>query len=215
VGRAKSIVVVAVVVASACYTLFPPGTPVDFCVQQASLYCDLQFKCCTAVERERSPLGANLSASIRRKAPSSAGECTEVVAEICRAAVEQQNESVREERVTFDADEAVDCLEDLQSAVDDCDPGDFFDAQGTYLIQMFQDGQPGLLGNACDNAIEGDVDEDDTCFADYECKKGECVVDPEADQVSLEGECQGDGEPGAPFDGNVKFEVCDGLDDEE
>jgi len=214
VGRANAIVAVVAVVANGCL-FFPPGSPVDFCVQQAQLYCDLQFKCCTAIERDRSILGSNLSPTIRRKAPSSAGECTEVVADICRAAVEQQNESVREARVEFDSDEAADCIEDLQAAVDDCDPGDFFDAQGTYLVQMFDDGQPGILGNACDSAIQGDVDEDDTCFASYECKKGACVVEPKANEVSLEGECQGEGEPGNPFDGNVKFEVCDGLDDEE
>ena len=217
-GRAFIAVVVvsaSVCAAPGCYPLTAPGSPVDFCVEQARLYCELQFRCCTAIERESSALGLLRSPAIARKAPSSAGECVEVVAEVCRAAAAQQNESLGEERVTYDADEAVDCLDDLRDAVDECDAGDFFDAQGTYLLQMLDDGQPGLAGDSCDNAVEGDVDEDDTCFADYECKRGSCVVEPAENEVNLEGECQGDGEPGSPFDGNVKFEVCDGLGDEE
>ena len=187
----------------------------DFCVEQARLLCDLQFRCCTAQERRDSLIGLQQSPAVQRQAPSSAGECTEVVAEVCRAAAQQQNESVTEERVSYDSDEAVDCLEELQKAVDDCDAGDFFDAQGTYLLQMLGDGQPGIPGSACDGAIEAEVDDGDSCFASYECKDGQCVVEPAANEVTAEGECQGEGEQQNPFDGNVKFEVCDGLDDED
>jgi hypothetical protein len=209
------LVVAVVVVVSGCYQLFPPVQPVDFCIEQARLYCDLQFRCCTAVEREESILGLRQSRPVLRKAPSSAGECVEVMTEVCRAAAEEQNEALREERITFDADEAVDCLDDLVDAVDDCDAGDFFDAQGTYLLQMLDDGRPGIPGDFCDNAIEGDLDEGDDCFADYECDEGTCLVTPGPDEVTAEGECQGEGKTPNPFEGNVKFEVCDGLDDEE
>ncbi len=199
-----------------CYQLFPPVKPVDFCVEQARLYCELQFRCCTAIERTDSPLGLLRTAATSRAAPSTEGECTDVIAGVCRAAAAQQDESLVEERIEFDVDEAGDCLDDLSEAVADCDAGDFFDAQGTYLLQMLSDGQPGVLGDACDGAIDGDVDDDDTCFASYECKSNACVVTPGPNEVTAEGECfeGGGGDAPNPFD-NVKFEICDGLDDEE
>lgn len=199
-----------------CYQLFPPVKPVDFCVEQARLYCELQFRCCTAIERKDSLLGLQRSAATFRAAPSTEGECTDVMAEVCRAAAAQQDESLTEERIEFDVDEAVDCLDDLSEAVADCDAGDFFDADGTYLLQMLQNGQPGILGDSCDGAIDGDVDDGDTCFASYECKSNACVVTADENEVTAEGECvAGGGEPQNPFDGAVKLEICDGLDDEE
>lgn len=212
---AALVVVIALAGAGGCYQLFPPVKPVDFCVEQARLYCELQFRCCTAIERKDSIVGVLRSRATLRAAPSSEGECTDVMADVCRAAAAQQDESLAEERVEYDADEALDCLDDLSEAVADCDAGDFFDAQGTYLLQMLSDGQPGVLGDSCDGAIDGDVDEGDTCFASYECKTGACVVTPDENEVTAEGECvDGGGADQNPFEGAVKLEICDGLDDD-
>jgi hypothetical protein len=199
---------------SSCF-LFPPGTPVDFCIRQAELYCDMQFNCCTATERQRDPLGVFTGAPTARWAPSSQGECVDVMADVCRAGAEQQNVSLAEERITYDGDEAVDCLETMATAVAECNMADFFEAQGTYLAQLLDNGQPGILGDGCDNAIEGAVEENDDCFAQYECESGACVNQSVGDEFTLEGECQGDGKPQNPFDAaNIEFEICDGLDDE-
>lgn len=204
----------AALFSSSCGFL-PPGTPVDFCIEQARLFCDLQYRCCTAAERRADPLGLFGGPAVARKAPSTAGECVEVVAEVCRASVEQQNESLREERIQYDADEAVDCLDDLRKAVDECDATEFFESGGTWLSGLLDNGQPGVLGDSCDNAIEGNVDTGDECFASYECEKGSCVVQNTGGDISAEGECTGEGTPQNPMDSSVELEICDGLDDNQ
>lgn len=204
---------VGALLAASCSAFFPPGNPVDFCVEQAAAWCDLQFKCCTATERKGDPLGLFAGRPISRRAPSDAGECHAVMAELCRGTIDAQNESLVEERITYDADEAADCLAEVRTAVDDCDPAAFFDAQGSYLVNLLDSGRPGVLGDACDNAVEGNVDENDECFASYECQRGSCVVTT-FDEVTAEGECQGNDSPQNPFEDNIEFEICDGLEDE-
>lgn len=197
---------------TSCSLLFPPGTPVDFCVEQAAAFCDLQFNCCTAAERQADPLGVFNGAAIRRRAPSDAGECLGVMTDICYATIDAQNESLAEERIEFDPEEADSCIADLREAVDACDPEAFFEAQGTYLASLIDSGQPGILGDGCDNAIEGNVDEGDECFATYECKKGGCFPTGVGGDITSEGECQGSETPTNPFDNaNVDFEICNGL----
>jgi hypothetical protein len=199
---------------SACF-LFPPGTPVDFCIEQAKIFCDLQFNCCSAAERRADPAGVFNGASTRRKAPSTVGECTDLVIDVCRASVEQQNESLVAERIRYDAEAATACLEDLRAAVDDCDATEFFEAGGSYLAQLLDNGQPGVLGSSCDNVIEANVDTDDECFASYECESGSCVVQNTGNDVSAEGECLGEGTPTNPFEDGIDFEICDGLEDNQ
>lgn len=196
-----------------CSVFFPPGSPVDFCVEQAAAFCDLQFKCCTAAERRADLLGAFGGSAVTRRAPSDAGECLGVMTDICYATVDAQAESLREERVEFDPDEAEDCITELRTAVDECDPQAFFEAQGTYLASLIDSGRPGVLGDGCDNVIEGVVDEGDECFASYECQKGQCLAT--GPDVTIEGECVGTDTPVNPFDNaNVDFEYCDGLEEE-
>lgn len=195
--------------------LLPPGNPVDFCIEQARLFCDLQYRCCTAGERRADPLGLFSGPSTARKAPSSAGECVDVLAEVCRASAEQQNESLVAERIQYDPDEAVDCLDDMRKAVDECDATEFFDASGTYLSSLIDNGQPGVLGSSCDNAIEGAVETGDECFASWECEKGACLVQSVGGDITAEGECTGDGTPQNPLDGTVEIEICDGLEDNQ
>ncbi len=175
--------------ASSC-SLFPPSTPVDFCIEQAKTFCDLQFRCCTAAERRADLFGLFNGASTRRAAPSTVGECTDLVIEVCRATVEQQNESLVAERVTYDPEEAVECLADLRAAADDCDAAEYFEASGTWLVQLLDNGQPGILGRSCDNVIEGEVDTDDECFATYECKEGGCVVQTRLGSIDQQIESQ-------------------------
>jgi hypothetical protein len=199
-----------------CSVFFPPGSPVDFCVEQAAAFCDLQYKCCTASERSADLLGVfRGGGAVTRRAPSDAGECLGVMTDICYATIDAQNESLREERIEFDPDEAEDCIVELRTAVDECDPEAFFEAQGTYLASLIDTGRPGTLGDGCDNAIEGTVDEGDECFASYECDKGQCVNQSSGAEQTLEGECFGTDEPINPFDGsNADFEYCDGLEEE-
>ena len=203
---------VTALLAASCSAFFPPGNPVDFCVEQAGAWCDLQFKCCTAVERRADPLGVFNGRPTARRAPSDPGECLGVMTDLCRGTVDAQNESLVEERITYDADEAADCLADMRTAIDECDPEAFFDAQGSYLSQLLDNGRPGVLGDGCDNAIEGAVEENDECFASYECEKGACVVN--SGDITAEGECQGSDTPQNPFENNFDFEICDGLEDE-
>lgn len=186
---------------------------VGFCVEQARAFCDLQYRCCTAAERTRDPLGVFSSFATRRRAPSTADECADVVGDMCRAAAKQIDESIAAERVKFDPDEAAQCLQTLRAAVDSCDPADFFDAQGTFLANLLDAAQPGVLGDACKQALEPQVDTGDDCFASYECDEGACVVDAAGDDVTIEGECEGDVEAENPFEDGVEFEICDGLED--
>lgn len=206
--------VVALAGASSCM-LLPPGTPVDFCIEQARVFCDLQYRCCTAAERSADPLGVFRGAATQRHAPSSAGECADVLAEVCRAGAEQLNESLVAERIEYDAEEAAECLSDLRQAVDECDATEFFEAGGSWLAQLIDNGQPGVLGDSCDNAIEPKVDTGDDCFASWECERGACVVQNSGNDVSAEGECTGEGTPQNPFDGTVELEICDGLEDNQ
>ena len=205
---------VATVALTSCM-LLPPGNPVDFCIEQARLFCDLQYRCCTAAERKADPIGLFNGPATARHAPSTAGECVEVVAEVCRASADQLNESLVEERIQYDADEAIDCLDDLRKAVDECDATEFFDAGGTWLSSLIDNGQPGVLGDSCDNAIEAAVETGDECFASWECEKGSCVVQNTGGDISAEGECTGDGTPQNPLDGTVEIEICDGLEDNQ
>lgn len=195
--------------------LVPPGSPVDFCIEQARVYCDLQYRCCTAGERRADPLGVFSGPSTIRHAPSTAGECVDVLAEVCRASADQHNESLTEERIKYDADEAVDCIDAMRKAVDECDATEMFEASGTWLSSLIDSGQPGVLGDACDNAIEGNVETGDECFASYECEKGSCVVQNLGGDISAEGECVGDGTAQNPLDGTVEIEICDGLEDNQ
>lgn len=201
----------AVASSSACSVFLPPGSPVDFCVEQAAAYCDLQFNCCTAQERRGDPFGLFTGTAVNRRAPSDAGECLGIMTDICHATIDAQNESLAEERIEFDADEAEDCIVELREAVAECDPGAFFEAQGTYLSQLVDTGRPGVLGRGCDNAIEGAVDEGDECFASYECQRGQCQ--PTTGDVTAEGECVGSDVAQNPFEGNIDFEICDGRED--
>lgn len=196
---------------TSCSAFFPPGNPVDFCIEQASAFCDLQFKCCSAGERRDDPLGLFDGPPTTRHAPSDPGECLGMMSDLCHGTIDAQNESLVEERISYDADEAADCLADVRSAVDECDPGAFFDAQGSYLVQLLDSGRPGVLGDSCDNALEGNVDENDECFASYECQRGACIVT--SSDVTAEGECQGTDNPQNPFENNLDFQICDGLED--
>ena len=208
-----------VVVATASCLKLPnvlaPGSPVDFCIEQAKSYCALEFRCCTAAERQSDKLGVFSSPTFDRWAPSTEDECVGLVADICRGSVAEQNESLQNERIQYDADEAQSCLDELHDAVDGCDPKDFFKKDGSYIVQLVASGSPGILGSACEDAVQGDVDDGDTCFADYECKRGFCVVQDNG-TITRKGECAGDINPTNPF-GNfngVTIEVCNGLDDE-
>lgn len=216
-GRVRShhrVFIVAAAVAATSCSLLPPGNPVDFCVEQARAFCDLEFRCCTAFERQNDPFDLLGGPAVRRHAPSSAGECVDLMIEICQAGAAQQNESLVEERIQYDADEAVDCLEDLRKAADECNPATFFEASGTYLSGLLHTGQPGVLGDSCENALEGVVESGDECFASYECETGACVTQPGPNEVTAEGECAGDTRPENPFEQNIDFEICDGLGDE-
>jgi hypothetical protein len=215
------VVVVAValtaVLSAACIqvpNLLAPQNPVDFCVEQAKSYCALQFRCCTAAERTSDALGVFHGPSVSRWAPSNEDECAGLVADICRGNIEEQNESLREERVKYDADEAASCLDELHQAVDDCDIKDFFKKDGSYMSTLVSSGQPGIFGGACEDAVKGDVDDGDTCFAQYECKRGACDFSASGND-DLKGDCTGDQRapnPFADFSG-VHIEVCDGLED--
>ncbi len=216
--RALPFAVVVLLATSSCLQIpnvLAPGSPVDFCIEQAKVYCQLQFDCCTATERTEDPLGIFSGPAVSRWAPSTIDECVGIVSDICRGEVEQQNESLADERVKYDSDEAASCLDDLHKAADDCSLKDFLKADGSYLTSLVQNGQPGIFGAACEDTIKGEVDDGDTCFAQYECKRGFCSPRQNGD-VTLKGECSGDTHPENPFAtfGNITLEVCNGLDDE-
>lgn len=222
---ARALVVVVVVVAAilgevSCKlpNVLAPQSPVDFCIEQAKAFCDLQFQCCTAVERTGDPLHLFNGPAQSRQPPASADQCVSLLAETCRGAVQQENESVAAGRLTYDVDAASSCLDTLHKAVDACDPGNFFDAEGTYLTSIVQGGEPGILGTDCEDALHAGVSTGDTCFANYECKAGGCVVTdtstPTEQVHKLKGDCAGEGRTPNPFQANVKFEICNGLTDE-
>lgn len=201
----------ALLLSSSCS--LAPGDAVSFCVEQAKAFCDLQYRCCTAAERSRDPLGLFTSFGSRRRAPSTVDECVDFVADTCRATAGQIDESIAEERVVYDPDEAVKCIATLRTAVDACDPADFFEAQGSFMVNLLDTAQPGILGDGCDQVLEPQVEDGDDCFASYECEEGACVVDSAGDDVTIEGECVGDTEPENPLDDGVDFEICDGRED--
>lgn len=217
--RHRLSVVFAVVATSSCIDIPPllaPGNPVDFCIEQAKAYCALEYRCCTAAERVGNDLGLFRSPAFSRWAPSTEDECVGIAADVCRGTIAEQNESLADERISYDAEEAESCLADLREAVDGCELKDFFKADGSFMVQLLGNGTPGVLGSACEDAVQGEVDDGDTCFASYECKRGGCVVQSTG-SVTIKGECAGDfsePNPFASFNG-VRIEICDGLGDDE
>jgi hypothetical protein len=194
--------------------VFAPGNPVDFCVEQAKDYCALEFRCCTAAERAADPLHIWSGPSTERWAPSNEGDCVGLVADICHATVDQQNESLAKERIKYSADDAQSCLDSLAKSVDECKLEDFLKDDGNYLINLIQSGSPGIFGSECEDAIRGNVDPHDTCFAQYECKDGACTI-PESGAatpvITDKGECDGTGRPTNPFQSaNVDIQICAG-----
>lgn len=213
-------VALALVAPSSCKLpdLLAPQSPVDFCIEQAKAFCDLQFRCCTAQERQQDPLHLFNGAAQLRHPPASADQCVGLMADVCRAAAQQQNDSVADHRLEYDVDVATSCLDTLHKAVDQCDAGKFFDAEGTYLTFLSANGEPGTLGSDCEDALHPAVSTGDTCFASYECKTGACVVTDTStatEQVhKLKGDCTGTDHTPNPLQANVKFEICNGLTDE-
>ena len=194
-----------------------PQNPVDFCIEQAKSYCALEFRCCTATERDAQSFPAPFRSGVFvRHPPANEGDCVNTASDACRAVVDGQNEALTKERVKYDPDEASSCLDDLRKSVDECKPEDFFHADGSYMIFVIGAAQPGVLGAACEDVIRGNVDPHDTCFATYECKDGGCVQSGSGADVTIKGECDGTGHPENPFaQANINFEICDGLKDNE
>jgi hypothetical protein len=162
----------------------PPSTNA-FCVDAAKASCELQFRCCTAVEREQTFGAINLAVGPY----SSEGGCVDVFTRRCEAQSQAQDEAIAASRLSFDEDRANECLTRLKDAVAECDPNGFFNDP---------DGE-------CDNLVEGQVDDGDPCFGDDECAGAgsECEVDRNDDDdgvfvVTIEGTCKGQGDEGEP-----------------
>ena len=192
--------------------LLAPGNAVDFCIEQSKSYCALLFRCCTAVERQDDPLHIATGTAFFRHKPSDEGECVTTLSDVCRGIVEEQNEAVKAERMEYRPADAAGCLDELHKDVDACKPSDFFDDDGSYIYELQLGGQPGVFGTNCEDALRPKAAAGDECFATYECKQGTCVVTPNGNDVTLKGQCQGDGRPTNEI-GNIKLGICDGLSD--
>ncbi|MDP2342766.1 MAG: hypothetical protein Q8O67_17555 [Deltaproteobacteria bacterium] len=175
----------AVTTTALLLTACPPSTNA-FCVDSAKAACQLQFKCCTAVERQETFGQLNLAFGPY----SNEGGCVDVFTRRCEAQSQAQDEAIAAGRLSFDEDRANECLTRLKDAANECDPNAFFNDDG----------------GECANLVEGQVDDGDVCFGDEECagRGSECEVDRNDDNddgvfvVTLEGTCKGQGDEGEP-----------------
>ena len=188
-----AVVVVAVIAALVAGAASCGSDSLSFCVEEAKASCQLQFRCCTAVERS-----AQFGQTILFVGPyADESGCVDAFTRQCQAFSQAQDEEIAAKRITFDNTKANKCLDDQRKAATDCDASGFFNPDDN-----------------CRNLVTGNVADGDVCTADSECKEptSQCAVDntPAGSTdfvVPLNGKCKGQGNAGEPC---LAGEACTG-----
>jgi hypothetical protein len=156
----------------------------DFCVESAKVSCQLQFRCCTAQERQALFGGTNLAIGPYHDE----GGCVDAFVRQCEASSQATDEAIAAGRITFDQDRANQCLNTRREAVATCD--------ADTLFNNIDD---------CNDLFDGAVADGDTCFNTNECAEAgsTCEIENEPNPdgtfvVTLAGTCKGQGDLGEP-----------------
>ena len=183
VRGAALLVVAALAGPSACLLNCLGSDAQNYCVETAKVWCQLQYRCCTAVER------AQLFGSMNQQLGPYHDEngCVSTWTEQCQASQQAADESIAAGRTTFDGAKATECLNLRREQVNECDASALYDP----------------TDHTCDDIMVGAVADGDACTTDSECAEvgSECQIDPPTDEggtvtVSLEGTCKGQGDEG-------------------
>lgn len=156
-----------------------PGNNVEQCEAQMRLFCELQFRCCTAEERLTTTFSTIPYVT-------SEGECVDIATSYCRTYGAGLDDAVAAGRLRYDAAKGQECIAALLAARDACDYAAYVEATA------FPDDTPGL----CTQTTEGLVAAGDACADDAECA-GEgsyCDIDWDDPEINEElgtqdGEC--------------------------
>ncbi len=188
---AATLLVVALAGPSGCLLNCLGGQAQSYCIETAKVWCQLQFRCCTAVERSMF-----FGSMTQQLGPyHDEGGCVETFTEQCQANQAAVDESIAAGRTTFDAAKAAECLTLRRAQVDACDASALYDP----------------TDRTCDDIIAGAVADGDTCLTDSECAEeaSQCELEPPTGTggtvtISLEGTCKGQGDEGEEcLPGNV------------
>lgn len=155
-----------------------------FCLETSKIACQVQYRCCTAVERSQIFGSTNLALGPY----ADEGGCVDAFTRQCEAASQAQDEAIAAQRLQFDKAKADECVQGAREAADSCDATAFFN------------GDPG-----CNDLVSGLVADGDDCFSDGECaesgsacEKEPAVADDGSVVVTLAGTCKGKGDQGEP-----------------
>ncbi|OGQ20505.1 MAG: hypothetical protein A2138_04900, partial [Deltaproteobacteria bacterium RBG_16_71_12] len=157
----------------------------SYCIETAKVMCQLQYRCCTAVERATMFGSFNLQFGPFHDE----GGCVDAFIEQCQASQQAADESIALGRTSYDGAKAGECLSTRREQVNECDASALYDP----------------TDRTCDDIFAGAVPDGDACTADSECAEtgSQCEQDPQVGDdgtvtISLEGTCKGQGDEGEP-----------------
>ncbi|MCC7109060.1 MAG: hypothetical protein IT382_07225, partial [Deltaproteobacteria bacterium] len=170
---------------SGCFFACPGSEAQTFCIESAKVFCQLQYRCCTAVERSALFGNSNLQIGPFHDEMG----CVDAYTRQCEASQQAVDESIRLGRTTFNAEQANECLSARREQVNECDASGLFNA----------------ADRTCDELFAGAVADGDACTSDGECadEGSQCELDPISGDdgsvtITLEGTCRGQGDEGEP-----------------
>jgi hypothetical protein len=180
-----AIAVAASLAASSCV-----DSTVNFCIESAKAACQVQYRCCTAVERQS--LFGNLNVAIGPY--DDEGGCVDAFTRQCEAGSQATDESIAAGRLAFDAERANECVNGRREAASACDANEIFNS----------------TDESCRDLTTGLVADGDPCFNDGECAETgstcepvEAINDDGSFTITIEGACKGQGDLGEDcIDGN-------------
>ena len=175
----------------------------SFCIETAKVMCQMQYRCCTAVERSLLFGSSNLQLGPYHDE----GGCVDVYTQHCEASQQAVDESIGLGRTTFDRDRANECLNARREQVNECDASALYNP----------------ADRTCDDIFAGAVADGDACTTGNECAEAgsQCEIDPQQSDdgtitISLEGTCKGQGDEGEDcLPGGVCNGITSGFDDED
>lgn len=184
--------------ASSCQALFPLS-PDNLTETRVRALCHFAYACCTPIEAS---LYIGFLTQYKDEGACVAELLEDDLLTSVRAADQQARDAVARGAAEYDGEAAEECSREWLDAVNSCDV-DALSSSGSldfnklFYLADSRDAECSAL--AARNFARGNVEDGDECHSSVDCEEfGTCVVEPDADVITTEGECVTPGGEGDP-----------------